>query len=70
MITLKAVNKALKARGYVDELFKGEGYYYFWGDCASLWYTSNVPVFRLNHIPTVDRWVAIYELMKRQYEDS
>lgn len=69
MVTIRSVNKALKARGYPDELVKGEGYFYFWGDDASLWYTSTVSVYAINHIPTVEGWIERYESLRKQYHE-
>jgi len=60
---IATINKALRARGITDELVKGDGYFYFWGDTAAKWFTSSVPVYRLNHIPTVEGWLRQYDML-------
>jgi hypothetical protein len=69
-LTIAAVNAALKAKGYPDELVKGKGYFYFWGDDASGWFSSSVPVYSLNHIPSVEGWMKQYELLRNKYHQS
>jgi hypothetical protein len=58
-LTIKAVNKNLSAAGIKDELVKGQGYFYFWGDKASSWYSSSVMVPYLNDL-TIEQWIAEY----------
>jgi len=48
--TLPKVNRALRKLGVKDTLIKGKGYYYFWGDDASEWYSSSVPVHRIGQL--------------------
>lgn len=64
-LTLKAVNKAIAAAGIKDELVKGNGYFYFWGDKASTWYCSSVMVPRLNDLTFAD-WMAEYLRLEEQ----
>lgn len=64
MITIKQVNMALKKAGIDAELCKGSGYFYFWGQDCSGWYTTSVYVNRLNAIPTVERWINEYLSLK------
>lgn len=66
-LTIQAVNRALKAEGFKDELVRGRGYFYFWGDDASGWYSSSVPVCKLNQIPTVEGWVKEYKALRAKY---
>lgn len=56
MLTLKAVNKAIAARGIKAELYQADGYLYFYGDDVDLAYTTSVAVCRLNHL-TLERWM-------------
>jgi hypothetical protein len=65
-LTIAAVNKALAARGSKDELVKGNGYFYFWGDTAITWYCSSVYVCKLNHIPTVEGWLRQYDMLEAE----
>ena len=67
-LTIANVNKALKAAGFDAELVKGKGYLWFDGDEASNWYTSSVEVCYLNHIPTVEGWIAKYRQMKADHD--
>ena len=60
MVTLKQINKAIKALGGEEELVKGDGYFYFEGGNASSWEQSGVyGVFRLNDLP-LERWIDEY----------
>ena len=56
MLTLKAVNKAIAARGIKAELVQGDGYLWFSGDDVEFAYTTSVAVCRLNHL-TLERWM-------------
>jgi len=56
MLTLKAVNKAIAARGIKAELIQGDGYLYFVGDDVEYAHTTSVSVCRLNHL-TLERWM-------------
>ncbi len=67
MLTLKAVNKAMVARGYSDELVKGDGYFYFIGEKADQFYSSSVYVYRLNQL-TLEQWLDDYARMLAEYE--
>jgi len=63
-VTLRAINAALKAKGYPDELVRMPGYFYFWGPNASNWYSSSVATMHLGGW-TVDQWVEHYERMAK-----
>jgi len=65
MITRKQVNKALAAKGYRAEIFKGPGggYHYFVGDDVDDWYCASVPVGQLNAL-TIEEWVEWFERLK------
>lgn len=65
-LTIRRINEALKARGITDELVRGNGYFYFWGDAAIKWGHSSVYVCKLNHIPTVEQWMRQYDILKEQ----
>lgn len=62
---VRTVNKALRAAGVKDELVHGRGYFYFWGDEATMWYTSTVPVYRVTAL-SVDEWVKEYFRLKAE----
>lgn len=73
MLTLKAVNKAIKAIGLDCELHQGEGYLYFSGPDVEWANSTSIPVCRLNHIPTIQQWVenarsVAFESAKRKPE--
>lgn len=57
------VNRALKARGIKDKLYRGNGYYYFWGVVAAGWYTSSVPVCHASDV-SVQSFLDWYEYLK------
>lgn len=59
-LTLKAINKALKEKGYSTELVRGNDYFYFTGEEASRFFFSGVYVARLNEL-TLEQWVQEYE---------
>lgn len=56
MLTLKAVNKAIAARGIKAELVKGADFFYFTGDAVGHMDTTKVYVTHLNDLP-FDRWM-------------
>lgn len=57
-LTLKAVNKAIAARGIKAELVQGKDYLYFFGDDVELAESTSVwGVCRLNHL-SLDRWMV------------
>jgi hypothetical protein len=57
MLTLKAVNKAIAARGIKAELVQGNGYLWFFGADVEYAQTTSVSVCRLNHL-TLERWMS------------
>ena len=58
MLTLKAVNKAIAARGIKAEIVQGDGYLYFFGDDVELADSTSVwGVCRLNHL-SLERWMV------------
>lgn len=56
MLQLRAVNRALAARGIALELVKGEGYFYVVGDGVECLHSASIYVYRLNDM-TLERWV-------------
>jgi hypothetical protein len=62
-LTLKAVNAALAARGIKERLVQGYGYLYFIEGEASSWYSSSVPVCRLNHLPRIEQWLEAHRAL-------
>jgi hypothetical protein len=65
-VTLANVNAALRAKGYADELCRGRGYLYFWGDEAAGWFSSSVATMHLTS-RSVAAWVALYEDMRAEH---
>lgn len=55
-LTIKAVNKAIAARGIKAEIVQGDGYLWFSGDDVEFAYTTSVAACRLNHL-TLERWM-------------
>ena len=57
-LTLKAVNKAIAAKGIKAELVKGEGYFYFIGDAVETGHADSTSVwaFSLNQL-NLDAWL-------------
>jgi len=63
-LTLKAVNKMLKARGAEVELVKyRDEYFYFAGAAAAKWYTGSVMVSTLNALSLEGWWQAYLECL-------
>lgn len=56
MITLRAVNRAIRAAGYDAELVRGRGYFYFIGPAVERATHTGVVVFRLNQLDAAG-WV-------------
>ena len=56
-LTLKAVNKAIAARGIKAELFQGKDYLWFCGDDVEYASSTSVCVVRLNHLP-LETWMV------------
>jgi hypothetical protein len=64
MINRRTINNALRAKGYRDEIFAGNGYWYFSGNDASQFTQSGVyGVYRLNEL-TLTQWIAAYESLR------
>lgn len=62
-LTLKAVNKALAAKGAKEELFYNrQGYYYFAEGNTARWKATMVYVPRLNDL-TIYQWIAEWEAL-------
>lgn len=68
-LTLKRVNAALAAAGAKEVLVQGDGYLYFIEGDAHCWYTSSVPVCRLNHL-SLEQWVEAWQRLNDDYKDS
>lgn len=64
--TLPKVNRALRKLGVKDTLIKGKGYYYFFGDEASDWYSSSVPVYRISQLTLRQVLEEYYSLKERK----
>lgn len=60
MINRRTINKALRSKGYSDEIFAGKGYWYFAGDTVAKFRQSSVCVYRLNDL-TLEQWIEAYE---------
>lgn len=68
MLNRLTINKALRAKGYTDEIFAGKGYWYFSGDDASKFPQSGVyGVYRLNEM-SLDQWVDAYENLRSAWQ--
>lgn len=67
MLNRAIINKALRAKGYCDELCCGGGYWYFSGQDASQFPQSSVYVYRLNDL-SFEQWIEAYESLRRQWE--
>lgn len=63
MLTIKKVEKALSEIGANVHIWKGEGYYYFYGPDADHWFDTMVYVSRLNDL-TLDQWIEEYRMKK------
>jgi hypothetical protein len=66
-ITLRTVNKALKAAGAKEELVKGSGYFYFSSGDAMQWNECSVYVNALNAM-TVEQWVTEWRDLHTKYQ--
>jgi len=73
MLQLKTVNRELKKLGSVDELVKGDGYFYFAGETSLSWSQCSVYVNSINQL-TLDEWIEEYNSLKmsteRTYENG
>jgi len=60
-MTLHQINKAIKAKGYKAELFKGDGYFYFFGDDVDT--CKEQGVYGVCHVTdlTVEQWIKELE---------
>ena len=64
-VTRKIVNEALHARGRDENLYPGEGYFFFGGGEAVHWLSSSVMVKRISDL-TLEQWLAKFdELLER-----
>lgn len=66
MLTIKRINKEIKARGWNAELVAGDGYFWLDGDDVAWAYSSSIGAYRLNHL-TLEQWL---EDVRRIVEDS
>jgi hypothetical protein len=62
--TLKAVNRALAAKGFEAHLEKGDGYFYFYGGEVTDWLDRIVKVPILSSL-AVEQWVEEFEKLKK-----
>lgn len=63
MLTTKQVVKAIKAKFGVDvEMYKGNGYYYFEGDCVDGCQSTSVYVNTLNQL-SLEQWLFEFSSM-------
>lgn len=60
-ITLKAVNRALKRRGYNVELVRGKDVFYFVGPDTSKISEAMCYIPRLSDLSSVQEWVELFE---------
>jgi hypothetical protein len=65
-VTLKNINKAIKAAGGTEELVRGNGYFYFVGDDTPKWERASVYTMFLSDF-TVDEWVAQWRSYRDEY---
>ena len=64
-VTRKMVNEALRSRGRDENLYPGEGYFFFGGGDAVHWLSSSVMVKKISDL-TLDEWLAKFdELLER-----
>lgn len=57
MLTIKAVNKVIAARGIKAEIVQGKDYLWFYGDDVELAHSTSVMVVRLNQL-TIEQWMS------------
>lgn len=63
MLTTKQVVKAIKAKFGVDvAMYKGDGYYYFEGDCVDGCQSTSVYVNTLNQL-SLEHWLHDFSFM-------
>jgi len=55
-VTMNNINKAIKAAGHDEQIFKGRGYFYFVEGESSNWPATMVMTCHLTDL-TVDQWV-------------
>ena len=64
-VTRKMVNDALRVRGRDENLYPGEGYFFFGGGEAVHWLSSSVMVKRISDL-TLEQWLTKFdELLDR-----
>lgn len=56
-MTCATINKALKAAGHAERLYKGKDYYYFADGDAHKWPSSSVCVYHIDSM-TIEEWIA------------
>lgn len=69
MSVVAKVNAALRARGRLERLVRGRGYFYFHGGNAHNWPTCTVWVFRANDL-TVERWLEEFDHLRMASESQ
>ena len=69
MLTFKKVNKELAKhpKWAGEELVQGDGYLYFMNGNADMWYSSSIPVCKLNHV-TLEMIIHDFEQFVAEYE--
>lgn len=67
--TVAKINKALRALGTETRLVRGEGYWYFSGGDAEMWY-AETGVYGVTTVASmsVESWVGIYQERQAEYE--
>lgn len=65
----RRLDRLFNALGYDHRLVAGDGYCYFIDGGASGWYTSSVPVNRINHL-TPRRWVEELVSLRKDAEQA
>ena len=69
MNVVAKVNAALRARGRLERLVRGRGYYYFHGGNACNWPSASVWVYRASDL-TVERWLEEFDQLRAASESQ
>lgn len=68
MTTKAQVNRALAAKGYQAEIWRGDGYWYFFGPDADCFLEQGVyGCAYLSHMPVAD-WIEAFEAKREEAE--
>jgi hypothetical protein len=67
MLTLKKVNKEIKARGIDAELARANGYFYFFGVSVERCYSTMIYCNSLNRL-TLEQWMNDLDYFVREHD--